>query len=169
MKCLYFIALAAASVAFAGSDVPLNGDFRGSTVGAATVPGWNKTAGDGAISVLATNDRDEYALQATAEKEAVVLASTPHPVTGRFLEWNFDYKGTGQGKARVEFLNAEGGVIPPVAEYALSKPWYCLGGCEFKREHIAVPANAKSVRFVWEISPGSRLVFSDVEAEFDQD
>lgn len=168
MRYLSLLAVVAASAALAGDDVALNGDFRGSRPGAETVPGWSKQSGDGALLIKATDDRDEFAAQLTAGKTATVLVSDSYPVTGTRLEFDFDVKGSGSGAAKVEFLDSEGKVLATGAEFAISASWYKFGKQEFKRENIAVPAAAKSVRFVLQSAPGGRLVFSDLDAEFER-
>ena len=143
-------------------DLPLNGDFRGAAVGRTCAPGWILNEQEGESRILATDDRDEFALELKALPDrAKTVRSELHQVPGNLLTLQIEVRGTGRAAFGFEALDDT-----RVKQTGSGSQAIALTGHEQKLKHVfALPPQTRFVRILLTAEAGSAAVFQDVEAE----
>ncbi len=148
-------------------DLRLNGDFRGSEVGAAIAPGWAADAQAGGTRIVRDPalDRDEFALLATAPAGVVKsIAADFIPVQGSVLKLDLKMKGRGSAAFGFFAFDASKNRISSADAWetvALQGVW----GKYEKRFSLNDP-NVKFIRVGLLVNPESEAMFTDVDGEF---
>ena len=141
----------------AGTDIPLNGDFKGSSE--KNIPGWSLLSG--AVKPIYDGDGD-YAVELTGAAE---LVSAQYPVTGSQLELQAEVRGSGIGKISYYIYDRSGKKLAVPAD-----------GIRFSaqsrkskvRALLNIPAEAARIAISLTAAQGSTIIFEDVEAEFER-
>ena len=155
-------AMVSAAVADDDVDLPLNGDFRGAAVGRTCAPGWILNEQEGESRILATNDRDEFALELKAAPDrAKTVRSELHQVPGNLLTLQLEARGTGRAAFGFEAFDDT-----RVKQTGSGSQAIALTGKEQELKHVfALPPQTRFVRILLTAEAGSSAVFQDVEAE----
>jgi len=168
-------AMVSAAVADDDVDLPLNGDFRGAAVGRTCAPGWILNEQEGESRILATNDRDEFALELKAAPDrAKTVRSELHQVpllpiffsssvlsVGNLLTLQLEARGTGRAAFGFEAFDDT-----RVKQTGSGSQAIALTGKEQELKHVfALPPQTRFVRILLTAEAGSSAVFQDVEAE----
>lgn len=158
------IAVLCAVSAGAGDDVDvkLNGDFRGAITGAAGVPGWTISAGDGASRVVPGGDSDEFGLELAAGKVVKSAYTALIPVRGKYLEVEAEVRGNGKGAIIVSAFDAKGASLGREARFTIDP----LSRRKVKFVCKTAEAAAAFIRITLSADPGAVLTYEEVEAEF---
>ncbi|MBS1371108.1 MAG: hypothetical protein HPZ91_14245 [Lentisphaeria bacterium] len=162
-------ALIGATVAFADNDVDIsvNGDFRGTTLGAATAPGWSADTLPGTTRIIQGSDWDEFAIEITAPAgNAKTVCSDYFPVLGNILKLEVTLRGT--GTASVGFAAFDAARQPLVKSGMSQTCQVSAVGGETKNYFTITDPQAKFIRLCLTANPGSQVSFGDVDAEYRQ-
>lgn len=162
-------ALIGATVAFADNDVDIsvNGDFRGTTLGAATAPGWSADTLPGTTRIIQGNDWDEFAIEIAAPAgNAKTVYSDYFPVLGNILKLEVTLRGTGTASVGFAAFDA---ARQPLVKSGMSQTYQvsAVGG-ETKNYFTITDPQAKFIRICLTANPGSQVSFGDVDAEYRQ-
>ena len=144
-------------------DLPINGDFRGSSYGSYVVPGWQLTADGRQAAILPTHDRDDFILElrATATRSQGAVSEL-HPVVGNTVKIEAKLSGSGSGAIGFTLYDANRNVIPGGEMYG-----FALSTVDQKITRYATITNsaAKFVQIQLRADVGAIARFRDVDAE----
>ena len=161
--------LAAGTVAavFAGAvqasdiDIRLNGDFRGGSVGAATVQGWEICGKPGSSRIVQGKDRDEFGMALTAADKPVAATTGLIQVRGKYLEFKAKIRGTGQSAVIVRAFDTKRQPL------SLETVVYHDPAAGTKLKFVCLLSEAADgfISISLAAMPGAKVIFEDVEAE----
>ena len=140
----------------AGTDIPLNGDFKGSSGG--NIPGWNLQSGS--VNSIPAED-GESAVELSGD---AVLVSAKYPVTGNQLELQAEVRGIGIGKISYICYDRSGNPL----KYPADGIRFSAQSRKSKvRALLNLPSEADRIAISLSAAQGSVIIFEDVEAEFE--
>lgn len=141
----------------AGEDLKINGDFKGAS--GRNIPGWKLENGN--FRIVPGEDSDEFAAELDAETE---LISSRYPVSGDILEISAKVRGSGLGRISYIVFDSKGN---PLTHYADGIRFSAQSRKSKVRAQLTIPREAVQLAVVLTAAKNSRIVFEDIEAEFE--
>ena len=142
----------------AGEDLKINGDFKGAT--GKNIPGWKLEKGN--FRIVPGEDSDEFAAELDAETK---LVSNRYPVSGDILEISAKVRGSGLGRISYIVFDNQGNLI---THYADGIRFSAQNRKSKVRAQLPIPREAAQLSVVLTAAGNSRIIFEDIEAEFER-
>lgn len=154
-----FFCVTALSVLNAGDDLKINGDFDARTVSTAPVPGWTVERGQAARVRLG---RDDFGVELGDNAKIV---SKLCAVKGDKIKLEAEVRGSGMGRISYAAFDKDGKAVA-----------FREDGIRFSAQvreskvkaRLDIPAQAAFVAVTLETGVNSKIIFEDVEAEFER-